>query len=257
MKALRDSIWFRTLGAVDSQTLEYSDDPPRTADVAVVGSGLIGLATAYYLTEAGLRNVCVIDRGPIVGEASGANAGGLWPCHEMLSLGSLKGLVQASLALFRDLEAQFEFDRSYDGSLELIEDSATLAAGAERASQLRDHGCDAELLAEPGFLERRSAELSAFYAERAATLHRALTAIDGVSADPARGGLFLWARAPVDTSVLLDVAVAEGVAFVPGSVFDPDGAPSSMLRASFATLDDAGLREAAARVGRALQAAQR
>ena len=115
----------------------------------------------------------------------------------------------------------------------------------------------AELLAEPGFFERRSAELSAFYAERAATLHLALTAIDGVSADPARGGLFLWARAPVDTSALLDAAVAEGVAFVPGSVFDPDGAPSRMLRASFATLDDAGLREAAARVERAVHAAQR
>ena len=67
---MRDSIWFRTLSEDDSQALKQSDDPPPSAEVVVVGAGLIGLATAFYLVERGVRDVCVIDRGPALSEAS-------------------------------------------------------------------------------------------------------------------------------------------------------------------------------------------
>jgi len=59
---MRDSIWFRTLSEDDRTLLDASDELPVTADVAIVGAGLIGLTTSYYLSEAGVENICVIDR---------------------------------------------------------------------------------------------------------------------------------------------------------------------------------------------------
>ena len=48
----------------------------QTYDVAVIGGGLVGCATAYYLTTAGTR-VALIERGTINRGASGQNAGSL------------------------------------------------------------------------------------------------------------------------------------------------------------------------------------
>lgn len=111
-----------------------------------------------------------------------------------------------------------------------------------------------DLLGRPGWLDERATQLSAFYGERAGTLHAALAAsVPAAEVVPARGGLFLWARLPrTDTTALLERAVANGVAFVPGAAFTIDAGPSDTLRLSFAMLDDAGLREAARRLGASL-----
>ena len=42
------------------------------ADVVVIGAGIVGCSAAYYLTQAGLRNVVVIDQGPI-GDTGGSS----------------------------------------------------------------------------------------------------------------------------------------------------------------------------------------
>lgn len=47
-----------------------------SADVAIIGAGLVGCSTAYYLAKGGV-DVAVIDRSSINREASGANAGSL------------------------------------------------------------------------------------------------------------------------------------------------------------------------------------
>ena len=154
---MRESIWFRTLDPADSNTLNSSDELPRTAEVVVVGSGLIGLATAYYLTEAGVRDVCVVDRGATLGEASGANAGGIWPGHEALRGGSVGALTSASLSLYEELAEQFDFDRSRAGSLELIENPDALPAAAQRAAAIRAAGSSAEMLDETQLREAEPA----------------------------------------------------------------------------------------------------
>ena len=48
--------------------------------VVIVGSGIIGIACAYYLTNAGLQ-VTVIDKGSIAGECSRSNCGYICPSH--------------------------------------------------------------------------------------------------------------------------------------------------------------------------------
>lgn len=49
------------------------------------------------------------------------------------------------------------------------------------------------------------------------------------------GGMFLWCRLPenVDTSSLLTDALGQGVSFVPGTVFYPDGGHSNTMRMSY------------------------
>lgn len=68
------------------------------------------------------------------------------------------------------------------------------------------------------------------------------------------GGFFVWLELPgVETDGLLDRALAEGVAFVPGSAFSADDRPTSELRLSFsqAPLDsfDEAVRRLAAAIG--------
>jgi 2-aminoadipate transaminase len=50
------------------------------------------------------------------------------------------------------------------------------------------------------------------------------------------GGMFVWARAKsllIDTNALYSFALKEKVAFVPSSVFDPDGALTNAMRLNF------------------------
>lgn len=51
----------------------------KSADVIVVGAGVVGCSVAYHLAQKGVNKVLVLDRGAIGGEASGAAAGMLAP----------------------------------------------------------------------------------------------------------------------------------------------------------------------------------
>ncbi|MBL1116261.1 FAD-binding oxidoreductase [Streptomyces sp. 110] len=51
-----------------------TQDLPRTADLVVIGAGVVGAAAAWFATLAGLR-VVVVDRGAIAGGTSGAGEG--------------------------------------------------------------------------------------------------------------------------------------------------------------------------------------
>ena len=48
--------------------------PPKTADVVIIGGGIIGVSTAYFLAKEGIK-VCLCEKGYISGEQSGRNWG--------------------------------------------------------------------------------------------------------------------------------------------------------------------------------------
>ncbi|MCX7855212.1 MAG: FAD-binding oxidoreductase, partial [Anaerolineae bacterium] len=53
-------------------------DLPRTADVVVIGGGVMGASTAYHLALKGCRNVLLLEREPFFGtQATGKCAGGI------------------------------------------------------------------------------------------------------------------------------------------------------------------------------------
>ena len=49
-------------------------------NVIVIGGGIVGLSTAYYLRKEG-HEVCIIDKGNLQSGASHVNAGYLTPSH--------------------------------------------------------------------------------------------------------------------------------------------------------------------------------
>jgi glycine oxidase len=73
---------------------------PETAEVVIVGGGVAGCATAYYLSRAGVQ-VTVIERAGIGRQASGYSAGGINPLHGYLD--PLQPLGLASYTLHRTL----------------------------------------------------------------------------------------------------------------------------------------------------------
>jgi sarcosine oxidase subunit beta len=58
-------------------TLEGTGALPESAEIVIVGGGVIGLAIAYYLAKRGLDNVVVVERGYLAEGASGRNGGGV------------------------------------------------------------------------------------------------------------------------------------------------------------------------------------
>lgn len=76
-----------------------------------------------------------------------------------------------------------------------------------------------------------------------------------VKVERPQGGLFIWAKLPEGKSarVLLERAVAEKVAFVPGGSFFAEDPQENTMRLNFSNMQDAEIEEGIARLGRLLK----
>jgi 2-aminoadipate transaminase len=107
-----------------------------------------------------------------------------------------------------------------------------------------------------GHLENHLATQRTEYRRRKVAMHEALTQYFGDIArwtDP-EGGFFLWVTLEngVNTAELFEVALAEGVAFIPGSAFSPSGRFTDALRLCFASTRPDRIHEGVARLRRAV-----
>lgn len=121
-----------------------SDPLPATADVVVVGAGLVGLCAALSLHRRGAGSIVVVDRTSICGESSGASAGGLWPGHECLTLPS-PDIVRQARDLHFALREDFACDFVQSGLIVLLDESEA-SHGVARVDRTRRAGFRAELL---------------------------------------------------------------------------------------------------------------
>jgi 2-aminoadipate transaminase len=107
-----------------------------------------------------------------------------------------------------------------------------------------------------GFLDRHVKRLRAVYRIRRDAMLAALERHFPPDARWTRpkGGLFLWATLPkgFDTSELLKEALAEKVAFVPGSAFHPSGCGHETMRLNFSHAETDIIEEGIRRLGRVL-----
>src|ERR1700682_3769276 len=71
-------------------------------DVVIVGGGIVGMVTAYYLAKAGVPSV-VIERDAIGSHASGYAYGGLSPGSGFRIPGALAGVSPEGVRLDREL----------------------------------------------------------------------------------------------------------------------------------------------------------
>ena len=119
----------------------------REAEILIVGGGIAGAATAYYLARHG-RDVALVERGEIASEASGANAGqiGATGWGEMPDLGSY--LTMGSLQLFKELQLDLGYDIEFrqSGSLTAIHTPEQYDYMRERVLEMRSQGFEVELL---------------------------------------------------------------------------------------------------------------
>jgi glycine oxidase len=99
---------------------------PKRADVLIVGGGVIGLSTAYYLASRFAATVTVIDRGPLAREASWAGAGIIPPGRPEGATSPFDRLRAISATLIATLSAELHertgIDNGYrvTGGVELL-----------------------------------------------------------------------------------------------------------------------------------------
>jgi len=109
-----------------------------------------------------------------------------------------------------------------------------------------------------GYLDDHLTTQRAEYRRRKDAMHAALGEHFGDIAkwtDP-EGGFFCWVTLDgvdnVDATALFEPALAEGVAFIPGSAFSPSGRFTNALRLCFASNPPDRIREGVARLRRAV-----
>lgn len=130
-------------------------------DVLVVGGGIAGLATAWFLAREGV-GVTLLERQELAGKASGANAGSLHaqvPHAEFLEYGEdwARGyadcipLLLESIELWRRLESELgaDLEVSVGGGLLVADAEAQMAAIRRKAAIERAAGLEVEVLDAP------------------------------------------------------------------------------------------------------------
>ncbi|MDY2726054.1 MAG: FAD-dependent oxidoreductase, partial [Anaerostipes faecalis] len=48
----------------------------QTADVIIIGGGVVGCAAAYYMAKKGIKNICVLEADKSVGHGGSSRNGG-------------------------------------------------------------------------------------------------------------------------------------------------------------------------------------
>jgi glycine oxidase len=119
----------------------------KQPDVLIIGGGVIGLTTAYFLARDG-AGVEVVDQGDFGQEASWAGAGILSPGNPQQARTPFRQLRAHSFALFPTLSAELRDRTGIDngylrcGGLEMAD-----SADEEAADEWRDEGITIETLA--------------------------------------------------------------------------------------------------------------
>jgi sarcosine oxidase subunit beta len=131
---------------------------PAKTDVLVIGGGIAGTATAYFLARHGAE-VTLIEEHDLGTLASGSNAGSLHaqiPHHEFMTGGDAwaKGfapvipLMLESIALWQELEKELgcDFELSLPGGLLVAETQAQLRDITRKSELEARHGLATEIL---------------------------------------------------------------------------------------------------------------
>ncbi|WP_420475843.1 PLP-dependent aminotransferase family protein [Noviherbaspirillum sp. ST9] len=109
-----------------------------------------------------------------------------------------------------------------------------------------------------GFLKEHIPTIRKLYADQCEAMLGALTEFfpSSVTWTRPEGGMFIWVTLPkhIDSMKLLDEAIAQNVAFVPGAPFYANAPEKNTLRLSFVTVPPAKIREGVEKLGKLITA---
>ncbi|MDR5738851.1 PLP-dependent aminotransferase family protein [Caballeronia sp. LZ016] len=109
-----------------------------------------------------------------------------------------------------------------------------------------------------GFLDHHVPTIRALYRDQCAAMLAALERHmpAGVEWNRPEGGMFVWVKLPqhIDSMKLLEQALAQNVAFVPGGPFFANQAEHNTMRLSFVTVPPATIDEGVAKLGALIRA---
>jgi len=125
----------------------------RTADIVIIGGGIMGLCLAYYLTQQGSLKVSLLEKGLLAQASTGLSVGGI---RQQFSHPSNIRLSQMTLELFSHFEEAFgrslEFHKV--GYLFLVEQEQTWKFFLENVRTQLELGVPVEVLSPHEIRER-------------------------------------------------------------------------------------------------------
>ncbi|MCP5154003.1 MAG: FAD-binding oxidoreductase [Ectothiorhodospiraceae bacterium] len=133
-------------------TIESTPDLPASADAVVIGGGIIGCSTAWFLARAGLR-VALLEKGRVGAEQSSRNWG--W-CRQMNRDARELPLATRSLELWEAMQAELGSSLGFSrcGLLYLSDDDAEIDRWARWCAFAAGEGVRTEVLGPSAAAER-------------------------------------------------------------------------------------------------------
>jgi sarcosine oxidase, subunit beta len=118
-----------------------------TTEILIIGGGITGTSTAYYLTQSG-HEVTLLERSELASEASGLNAGTLWQIGWGASPDLSSTLSMGGLEIFKTLQFDLGYDIEFrqSGALKAIQTEEQLDFLQKEVQHLKSQGYSLEIL---------------------------------------------------------------------------------------------------------------
>ena len=128
----------------ETTPIRFPGPPPAACDVVVIGGGVIGVMTAWYLAERGQR-VVLCEKGRIAGEQSSRNWG--WVRQQGRDFAELPIMIE-SLRIWQSLAQEFGEDLGFrrEGVLYLARSQAEMEGFEAWLAEAKGHGVDTRML---------------------------------------------------------------------------------------------------------------